>query len=339
MAKFEGYPPKNTLADDDIILISDSEDLDTGGDGKTKGIKESIIFKEQPNGFNNLALNGGFDINQRGFTTTISNDIYTFDMIKTIRNSATFNAVVSSFSSKKNALEIVGIGTTGDGFKEIIHGNILSELSCSYMMYYTLDSGSLSSLNITLGSTTIVDTTPSKLTGGWVRVDVPVALYATGQSLIQCVFKGTSANVTVEYFRVIDTPTNLPANIVPEWIKQNEDILGTLLKVQAYCWILDGNNAPSRTPMNTCNYYFTTQCFFTVPHPVPMIRPPTPIVSSATAFDITVLTVLKASTASDVVETTIYNFQGRATTAATANGSAGQASLKNGDTIILDAGY
>lgn len=219
--------------------------------GRDKKILAGNLLKEEAPGFNNMIIDGGLRSNQQSGTGR-STDGYIIDMHKQSSTVGTLTSVVSS--------DFVGIVSSGEAnlnknkiayslaSSDMYHFQDLKDVSTNagktICMFANISSTSGisdikarhgqifgsggSSTVITNGSTINIPISTSRT---WFRLP-DIAIPSISGKIIGAnnyvsyqiaTSTAQTKDITIHDWVVIEKPTNIPDNVIPEWIKQDED--------------------------------------------------------------------------------------------------------------------
>lgn len=250
---------------------------------------------EQPTGFKNLIIDGDFNHNQSGVTSQSQADgeVYkTLDVWQPYWGSALGTFSIESHpstNSKPNYLRYsITSGTSFLRIKEFLKGNSFSNKTLSVFMrckYQTSAPTGLvayikDSAGTTFGSSSII--TGITDSWGWVRRDITVTAFSSSYQEFRLMNTPNETwDLDIDKIRVIETPANLPADVIPEWIKQDEDPLETLPLVQSY-YYMNASTQDSAIAL-AVNKNVTTATSY-IPLPFTMVQMPSLDISAITDF-------------------------------------------------------
>jgi hypothetical protein len=234
-----------------------------------------------------LQIDGDFNQWNRGATTASSNGIY-FNDINSFRitgGTGDVSRVSSDYASKDYAVYLDSTGGSGVGFREKLKGNIFDGKDLTVILevkstsipsnFYVnfLSNGSTS------GSAIEFDLSSVSGALSYIRVDVPARVIGATTDTGFFFYMGNSetANLHIERYRIVESSL-IPDDVIPEWIKADEDVFEMAQKVKPYyynSWA-EGSTAAS-TPNRIVNYAASASLFYsdTIIHPVEMVQTPT----------------------------------------------------------------
>lgn len=210
-------------------------------------------------------IDGDFNGNQSGSISQSANGYDVFDMWQFQLSGATGTFERTSHASTNSKPYYATIDITGAdnfaGIRQNLKGNILSGKSISYFFKMKYTTNKPSSLRIVVEtdgsgdqSSTSISTSSLTTSFAWFRVDVDYSAYSvTNYSAIRLDNPNNQIwDLDIDKIRIIETH-DLDTDIIPEWVKEDEDSREMHLNVFQYYNLhndskgrlsFDGSNAP-----------------------------------------------------------------------------------------------
>ena len=254
------------------ITTRTSADTNASADINTLNTNDQVLAEEAPTGFKNLVIDG--DFNHWNGGTSISADGYgATDMwgldLSGATGSLSQQASSPSTTSKPYFLRLASTVANADtNVYTRLDGNVLSGKSLSIFIEAKYTTTAPTGLKVEILS----DTTQRGISGAvtglttgftWVRKDVTVTASTATYTAVRLIDEVSETfDIDINKIRVIETPDNLPADVIPEWVKQDEDALETLPLVQSYYQRITGNTPtmPTQGRGGSTEYIDQTVC-------------------------------------------------------------------------------
>jgi hypothetical protein len=295
-------------------------------------------------GFDNLVPDGDINHANEGLTTTTATQQYLTDVVEVVGAIGDWSiGSHAATNSKPNYLEYIGSGTYEDAQARYnIIGNTLSgkTITCVFRLKASATPPTALKVKVLADGVTekIASAVISGITTGFLyyRVDIVVPLYEATYTEITLVNDTDEVfNLTIDSFRYIFKPDNLLANLIPDWIRHDENALLTLPLVQAYFWRINAASVAFRSfigaTLNTTDFSITI--------PISQVKTPNVLFVSAGVVvlgGIGTLSAFNSATAWLQGQTVLLTFKVTSTTAS----HAGQIRFSSGSGYIaLDARF